>query len=76
MGKAQTGLTALRLLLLIEFFTSGDKPLRFGLPPLLPPLLVRHGLADGKGNDLLIHRPRPPAIPLCLSRSSQRLHQA
>ena len=76
MGKAQTGLTALRLLPLIQPFTSGDKPPRFVLPLPLPPLLVRHGLAGGKGNDFLIHRPRPPVIRRRRSRSSQRLHQA
>ncbi len=76
MRKAQAGLAALRLLPLIELFASGDKLPDFGLPLLFPPFLVRHGLVDGKGNDLLIHCPRPPAIPLRLSRSSQRLHQA
>ena len=76
MGKAQTVSTALRLLPLIEPFTSGDKLPDFGLPLLLPPFLVRQGLVDGKGNDLLIHRPRPPAIPLRRFRRGQKLHRA
>ena len=47
MGKAQTDLTALRLLLFIEPFASGDKLPDFGLPLLLLPLPVRHGLYHG-----------------------------